>query len=365
MPKRLASWSLHPVRIPYQRTVAWATQTVSDVAFMLLRLTADDGTVGVGEVHVNPAWFGVTFRSLQVALEELFVPILTDIDLAEPQAFRKRAAAYAENRSAKALVDAALRDLANASGGVPFWTEYGEERPEVCWTLTRQSPARMAEEAAEMVARHGFTTLKLKGGQGIDVDREGFRAIRNAVGADVRFFVDCNGHYPVEEAPRYLEMLAAEGIVAVEDPCPIRPNAAFARLQQQSALPIVLDAPCPSLREAELFCELGARAIALKLGRIGISESFAISGVARRSGCAVHVGLTMESTLGSLAALGVAKHLTDPVGWLPAETTVYLMHADRITIDPLPVTGGRVTLPAVSGLAQLVDWERVERLRPN
>ena len=363
MSGRLASWSLYPVRIPYERTVTWATQTVSDIAFAILRLEAEDGTVGVGEVHVNPQWFGVTFRSLQAALEDVFIPLLAKDGL-DPQTFGRSAAAYAENRSAKALVDAALRDVAGAASGTPFWAQFGEERPEVCWTVTRQSPARMAEEAAQVVERYGFRTLKLKGGQGFDVDRDGIRAIRKGVGDEVRFFLDCNSHYSADDAPRYLEMAAAEGVVAVEDPCRIRPNDAFARLQDSAELPIVLDAPCPSLRDAELFCDLRARAIALKLGRIGISESFAIADLARGRGCAVHVGLTMESVLGSLAALGVAKQLTSPATWLPSETTTYLMHADRITVDPLPVVDGHVRLPRASGLAQLVDWERVARLHP-
>ncbi len=361
--RRIASWSLHPVKLPYRRSVRWASVTASEATFMILRLNADDGTVGVGEMHVSPRWFGTTFRTMTAALEDLFFPMLADLDPQDRAAFPKRARTIPENMCAKALVDNALWDLAAASSGEPFWKAGGEKHPEVSWILTRQAPALMAEEAADMAERHGFRTFKLKGGQGLDIDVEAVRLLRKAVGADVTVYIDCNKEYSADAAPEYLRVMAAEGVVAIEDPYALEPNAAFARIQAESPIPIVLDIPCATMREARLFCERGAQAIALKPGRAGLSETVAMEELARQSDCATFVGSAVEGHIGSLAALGSAKRFTRPAGWMASEAAFFLMFGDHVTADPLTIENGRITLPDVPGLAAVIDWERVERLR--
>jgi L-alanine-DL-glutamate epimerase-like enolase superfamily enzyme len=313
-------------------------------------------------MHVSPRWFGTTFRIMTAALEELFLPMLGDLDPQDRSSFARRARTIPEHMCAKALVDNALWDLAAAATGEPFWKAGGEKSPEVSWILTRQAPALMAEEAADMAARHGFRTFKLKGGQGSDVDVEAVRLLRAAVGGDVTVYIDCNKEYPADSAGDYLQAMAAEGVVAIEDPYALEPNAAFERIQAASPIPIVLDIPCPTLREAELFCERGARAIALKPGRAGLSEAAAMADVARLHACATFVGSAVEGHIGSLAALGAAKGFTRPSDCFASECAFFLMYGDHVTTEPLVVENGRITLPDVAGLAQFVDWERVKRL---
>jgi len=361
--RRIASWSLHPVRLPYRRSIKWASVTASEATFLLLRLRADDGTEGIAEMHVSARWFGTTFRTMTAALEDLFFPMLADLDPNDRAAFPKRARTIPEHMCAKALVDNALWDLAAASTGEPFWKAAGEKSPEVSWMLTRQAPAKMAEEATDMAARHGFRVFKLKGGQGLGVDVEAVRLLRAAVGADAVIYIDCNRDYGADVAPEYLRVMAAEGVVAIEDPYALEPTSTFDRIQGDSPIPIVLDIPCPTLRETRLFCEHGARTIALKPGRAGLSEAVAMADLARQYDCNVFVGSAVEAHIGSLAALGAAKRLTHPAGLLATETTFFLMFGDHVLADPLTIAGGRITLPDVAGLAQLIDWDRVERLR--
>ena len=52
---RLVEWSAFPIRIPYLRPVTWASTAAAEAAFLLLRLVADDGRVGLAEGGVNPA----------------------------------------------------------------------------------------------------------------------------------------------------------------------------------------------------------------------------------------------------------------------------------------------------------------------
>ncbi len=78
---RLAEWSTYPIHLPYPRHIQWGSTDEHGADFLLLRLTADDGTVGLAEGVAKTAWHSVTLRSLAVAIEELFIPLIRDVDL--------------------------------------------------------------------------------------------------------------------------------------------------------------------------------------------------------------------------------------------------------------------------------------------
>lgn len=343
---RLARWSLDSYSLPYEREVRWSDVVESEAQFVSLRLEADSGHSGVAEVTVKPTWSGVSRRVLEASVEELFVPILQKVDIADPAVTRARLDAIPENHAAKALVDNALWDLHAAAAGRPLWQLWGgRRRVELSWALTRQAPALMAQEAAAMIARHGFRTLKVKGGQGLATDVQGMREIRAAVGAQVRLYVDANGFYPFAQAERYVGAMAEAGAQVVEDPCPLAPDANFEALQKACAVPLLVDFGCASRRDAALFLERGARALSLKPGRFGLSDTRVMLEMANAAGCATVVGLFGESALGTLAALQLAAILPESSA-LPAETTWYLAMTRQKIAMPA-IRRGAIELPAI------------------
>jgi L-alanine-DL-glutamate epimerase-like enolase superfamily enzyme len=266
-----------------------------------------------------------------------------------------------DNQAAKALIDNACWDLHAASLRRALWREWGgARRVELSWALTRQAPAAMAAEAAAMVARHGFRTLKVKGGQGFDVDLAGMREIGSAVGDKIRLYVDANGAYPVDRALDYARAMADAGAVVVEDPCAFVPDLAFRKLQQDCLVPLLVDFGCTSLRDAALFIEQGAKALSIKPGRFGFSQSRAMQALALKAGCAPVVGLMGESVLGTLAGLQFAAAVPDPI--LPAELTWYLAMIEQITTMTPTIVDGALDLPDVASLDALIDWRAVGRL---
>jgi L-alanine-DL-glutamate epimerase-like enolase superfamily enzyme len=358
---RLAEHSLHSYRLRYARPVRWSDIVEEAAPFVLLRLQSDSGAVGVAEITVKPTWCGVTARSLVTALEEIFLPLIAGIDLDDPVALRAVLERVPENRAAKALIENACWDLHAAARGRPLWQLWeGTRRVELSWALTRQAPAAMAAEAADMVARHGFRTLKVKGGQGFDIDLAGMREIRAAVGDAVRLYVDANGAYSAAQALDYTRTMADAGAVMVEDPCALAPDAGFRKLQQESPVPLLVDFGCGSLRDAVLFLEQGARALSIKPGRFGLSSARVMQELARRSGCAPVVGLMGESALGTLAALQLAAAIPAPP--LPAEPTWFLAMTEQITTLTPEIVGGAVDLPEAASLAGLVDWRALQEL---
>ena len=190
------------------------------------------------------------------------------------------------------------------------------------------------------------------------------RAIRAAVGPHVALYVDANEAYPREKAAAYVQEMAEQGVLLVEDPCRLQPDRAFHALQTASPVPLLVDQACGTEEEARLFLEQGAQALSLKVAKAGLSESRRIAEQAHAASCAVHVGLFGESSLGALVALQLASALPDRATSLPAEPTFHLLLAEEYVSSPLQVVDGAVRLPDTAGLATWVDWGRVAALRP-
>ncbi len=258
------------------------------------------------------------------------------------------------------MIDIACWDMRSQARGAPMWQIWGGD-PDVAvsWTVTRQRPELMAAEAATMVQRHGFGTLKVKGGQGRDTDRAALRAIRAAVGPTIEMYVDANSAYPEVEASAYLEDLAELGVTLAEDPCRLLPNRAFERLQRESPIPILVDNGCRSIQDAALFIERGARAVSVKLNGTGASDGMRLAQFAEEHGCAAHVGFMGESSLGAMVALQLASALPGRQRNLPAETSFFLTFGEEYVTERVRIAGGRARLLAEPGLARWVDWERV------
>jgi L-Ala-D/L-Glu epimerase len=358
---RLAEHSLHCYRLRYERPVRWSDIVEDAAPFVLLRLQGDTGAVGVAEITVKPTWCGVTARSLMAMIEEAFLPLIATVDLDDPTKVRALLERIPENQAAKTLIDNACWDLHAARLGRALWRLWqGTSRVELSWALTRQAPRAMAAEAATMIARHGFRTLKVKGGQGLDLDLAGMREIRSAVGEAVRLYVDANGAYAADQALDYTCAMADAGAVMVEDPCALVPDARFRKLQQDSPVPLLVDFGCTSLRDAALFIEQHAKAISIKPGRFGFSNARAMEKLALQAGCLPVVGLMGESVLGTLAGLQFAAAVPRPI--LPAELTWFLAMTEQITTVTPKIVDGAVDLPDCASLGALIDWRAVQQL---
>ena len=356
---------LFPVRIPYPRVVQWASLAEDAANYMLLKVTTRDGLVGVAEGTVKVTWTSATHRSLATIFEELFAPLLVGAALDDDKHLA-RVWAFKEHSLAKAMIDIALWDLRAQVAGQPLWAMWGGDRdPAVSWVVTRQAPDVMAREAERMVSTYGIGTLKVKGGQGLATDLAALDAIRAAVGDGVVIYVDPNGEYSAAETPNYVARVADKGAVMVEDPCRLQPNAGFAQLQAACPIPLLVDGDCRNLAMTKLFAERGARAFNLKLSKArGFSENRAIVEFATARRIPVNIGLFAETSLGALAALQLSASLPGRATGLPGELCNFLMLPDEFVHEPLTVKAGRVRLPDSPGFDQIIDWRKVERLRP-
>jgi L-alanine-DL-glutamate epimerase-like enolase superfamily enzyme len=186
--------------------------------------------------------------------------------------------------------------------------------------------------------------------------------VRAAIGADVQLYVDANGAYPYADAGEYARIMADLGALMVEDPCVTSPDARFRQLQADSAVPILVDFGCTSVRDAALYIANGARALSVKPGRFGFSAARAMQQLAVQANCSPIVGLMGESTVGTFAGLQFASAVDRPA--LPAELSGYLAMTEHVTTIVPKVIDGAIELPDVASTAALIDWDAVAHFGP-
>ena len=164
MTVKLTRWSLHFYTLPYRREIIWANAVEKEGLFALLLLEGDNGKQGVAEGTIKSTWSGVSPNSLKAAFEDFLMPKLQGVDIASPAAVNQALAGIPENKLAKGMIDTAAWTLHAATIGTSLWQLWnGTPEVDLTWAITRQPPAVMAAEAAEVCARYGFRTLKVKG----------------------------------------------------------------------------------------------------------------------------------------------------------------------------------------------------------
>lgn len=355
---KLGRWSLHCYCLPYAREVVWANAREDSGLYALLKLEAG-GCAGIAEGTLKDTWSGVSPKSLAAALEDFLIPRLREVDLTDEKLVARAFAGIPENRLAKGMIESACWTLRAAIAREPLWKLWKAGRTrEVAWTVTRQAPKAMAAEAAQVCAQHGFRVLKVKGGQGVDVDLRALAEIRSAVGHAVELYVDANSAYARAEALDYVLALAGAGVTVAEDPCSLQPDAQFEALQKASPIPILVDRSCASKEEAALYLERGAQALSTKPGRVGLAETRAIAAMSLRRGAKTAVGIYAESALGTLV------NLQQP-GTMAAEQTFFLTLTEQVSTRVPEIRGGKIELPMEADLSRLVDWERLRQLAYN
>jgi glucarate dehydratase len=220
-------------------------------------------------------------------------------------------------------------------------------------------PAGIVEQARMLVDRHGFGSLKLKGGVfPVDDEIEAVRALRRAF-PDLPLRLDPNAAWSVPTAVDAAHRL--EGLLEyLEDPAP--GVAGMAEVARATTLPLATNMIVTTPESVKPAIE--ARAIAILLGDHhywdGLRGSVELAAVTRAAGW----GLSMHSNshLGiSLAAMTAACAATAELGYA-ADTHLPWNAADDIVRDPIGFDGGTVQVSRTPGLGVALDRTAVDRL---
>jgi L-Ala-D/L-Glu epimerase len=281
--------------------------TFDTLDYVLLTLTADDGTVGYGEGAVDFDVTGETRQDVKAALSTLSADLM-GADPFDIEAIMGHAEkASPASPTAWAALDMALFDLMGKSLGVPVYRLLGGMSKRSIGfypVIPLDDPVVMAGYA-DGFYRGGFREIKVKIGTNPDEDAERVRLI-SAAAPGTRLLLDVNqGWKNAPTAVAALERLRAYPIRWVEQPTAARDMAALAEVKRHSPFPIMVDEGCLSPEDALAVVSLkAADIINIKLMKSGgLLRATKIYAIAEAAGLPTIVGSMLESSLGSAAGM--------------------------------------------------------------
>lgn len=329
---------------------------------VIVTLTADDGTVGLGEASPLPFFTGETVDSILVQLERHFLPLVAGRSPFELTAILRDLEVLPENTSAKAAIDVALHDLQGKLLGRPVVDLLGgpvRDRVPITFPIGID-PVADAVATAEAAVSRGIRTLKLKIGRDPNADVERVLAVRSAVGPGVKLRIDANAGYTAPVATRLIDRLAPADLEYVEQPVAAWDIAGLAEVRRATGVPIMADESLHNLRNAVALIEQGAVDIfAIKLIKTGgLAQARAIAHLAAAHRIDLVVISPFETQVG--AAAGLALALAAPTGGRAHELRVFESQPEDAGTE-IVVRNGEIWPSAEPGLG--ISWLRELRER--
>ena len=314
---RIKEIALGYITIPLVTPFKTALRTVDSVNDLIVKITAEDGTSGYGEAPPTAVITGDTKESIEAAIRGYIAPAIRGMDLDElPSIMEKMEKSIAKNTSAKAAVDIALYDLYGKYKKKPLFRLLGEGEPSAVKTKLETDLTISVNETEEMVrdsvraAEQGFRILKVKVGKGGAKDVERIRAIRQAVGEDVRIRVDANQGWTREEAVRTICAMEDAGakIELVEQPISCHDFKGMKYVTEKVSTPILADESVFSYEDAvRIIEEHGADYLNIKLMKTGgIHEALRICDAAEKNQIKCMIGCMLESKVSVSAGAHLA-----------------------------------------------------------
>lgn len=240
------------------------------------------------------------------------------------------------NTSAKAAVDMALYDLFTQEKGIPLYKYLGgyRDKVETDITISINEPEEMAADAVEVV-QQGFSALKLKVGIDSEKDIQRVKAIRDAVGNDMKIRLDANQGWEVDEAINTIRKIEELGfdVELVEQPVKARDFEGMKKVKDSVNTIIMADESCFSPEDARRLLEMkAADVLNIKLMKCGgIYKALQIIEIAEEFGVECMLGCMVESKI----SLTAAAHLA------AAKKTITRVDLDAaILLKEDPVIGG-------------------------
>ena len=300
------------VNIPLVTPFKTALRTVETVNDIVIKVTADDGQTGFGEAPPTAVITGDTKGSVRCAIEEFIAPSITGMELENLDGIMKKLhGCILKNTSAKAAVDMAVYDLFAKSCGKPLYQILGGNKKEIETDLTISvNPVDEMVADSLKAVEQGFRILKIKVGKEGLKDIERIKAIREAVGPDIRLRIDANQGWTAKQAVRIIRTMEDAGIEMdlVEQPVAAHDFEGMKYVTGNVYTPILADESVFSVEDAIRICqERAADLINIKLMKTGgIYEALKICAVAENYGVECMTGCMLESKI----AVSAAAHLS-------------------------------------------------------
>lgn len=360
-----------PVNVPIdpQRAIRGGRGYHTVSPFLLVKIHTDEGITGLGEVSCTPTWSGEDQVTAAHFIAQFLAPLLVGEDPTEVERLTaKIGGGVAGNPFTKAGLEMALWDILGKSVGLPVYRLLGgpvREFVPTKFSVSGLAPQKAAEIAAWAVDQ-GFRTMKVKVGIEPEQDVARVRAVREAIGPDVRLGVDANGGWSPRVAIQTIRRLYAYDIYFAEQPVPDLDIAWLADVRSHVDVPIMADESVYTLQDAMAVARAGAAdVLSAYVGKGGgIGPARKIAAVAEAAGLTCTVGSNLELGVAAAAMIHLAM-ATPGIGAeeFPCDILTPFFYEDDLLAEPLLVKGGEARPFERPGLGVALDDEKVEHYR--
>lgn len=309
---KIADIQVGRIAIPLKRPFKTALRTVERIDDVIVKITADTGEIGYGEAAPTAVITGDTIGSITGAIETVIAKQLIGAEIGNLEEIMQRLdGCIVKNTSAKAAVDIAVYDLFGQLHKTALYKLWGGYRKTLLTdiTISVNEPEQMAQDSAAAVAL-GYNTLKIKVGKEPAKDIARLRAIRRAVGPEVKLRVDANQGWKPKEAVRILRLMEDEGfdIEFVEQPVIAHDLEGLKHVTDHVAIPVLADESVFAPLDAVKIMQMrAADLVNIKLMKTGgIHNALKICALAETYGVECMIGCMLEGKISVTAAVHLA-----------------------------------------------------------
>lgn len=300
------------ISVPLKTPFKTALRTVNSVEDIIVEIHTDTGNVGYGEAPPTGVITGDTKGSIVGALKDHIIKSIIGMDIENfEEIMLKLDKCVVKNNSAKAAVDIALYDLYGQLHNAPLYKMLGGYRKEIITdiTISVNDPEEMARDSVDAINR-GFETLKIKVGKDAAMDLERMKAIRNAIGYDVKLRIDANQGWKPKEAVKVLRKMEDAGldIEFVEQPVEAHDIEGLKYVTDNVSIPVLADESVFSPKDAlTILQNRAADFINIKLMKTGgLHNALKICSIAEIYGVECMIGCMLEAKVSVNAAVHLA-----------------------------------------------------------
>lgn len=360
-----------PVTVPVNpaRAIRSGRGYHKESPFLLVKVHTDEGIIGLGEVSCTPHWSGEDQHTAAHLIERYLEPLLIGQDPTQVERLiRLIQRSIANNPFTKAALEMAFWDILGKVANLPVYKLLGgavRDFVTTKYSVSGLEPPQAAEIAAWAVDQ-GFRAMKVKVGIEPEADVARVKAVREAIGPDVRLGVDANGGWSPREAIQTIPRLVEYGIFFAEQPVPDLDIAWLADVRRQVSVPVMADESVYSPQDAMAIVRANAAdVLSVYVGKGGgISSARQVAAVAESAGLVCTIGSNLELGIANAAMihLGMATSAIAAEDF-PCDILSPFYYDEGILTEPLPITAGEARPPEGPGLGVELDDDKVEFFR--
>jgi L-alanine-DL-glutamate epimerase-like enolase superfamily enzyme len=355
---------IYPFNVASEHEFKIATMVISGAQNVLIRIRTNEGLDGWGEASSFRAIVGETQLINLAAAQDLREVFIGKNPLEYASRVREMDAFLPLNATMKSAFDMALYDIASKYANLPLYRFLGGEKRPMETDLTMGiSKLENAGKDAMKIVNQGFNKIKTKVGIDPEEDVLRLKAIREAVGPNVKIRIDANQGWDRVTAVKCLNAMEPLDIEFCEQPTRRWDLDGMKYVSERTSIPIMADESVFSPEDAMMVIQKqAAPMINIKISKSGgIKNAIMIANICEAAHIPCMTGCMSESGLANTAFSHFA--MAHPiVKYFDLDANVG--HINEPIIGGVIIENGSVTFPDdMIGIGAYPDPEFIKNLK--